>query len=97
MPAHALLELLNLRKRRPRHHDEGDVAFRQMDDRAVEVIGKQRAALAAFFPVGTEHEMVDDQLAFAAEQVGQSLFAVWAVEHIIFLDLFPGQLATLAA
>src|SRR5271169_1305586 len=68
-----------------------------MDDRAVEMIGKQRTARAALCPVGAEHEVVDDQLAFAAEQVGQGPLAVGTVEHIIFLDLLPRKFAAFAA
>ena len=41
--------------------------------------------------------MIDDQLAAAAEQVGQRLLAVRSVEHVILLDLDPWQFAALGA
>jgi len=71
MPAHAPLEFFDLGERRARDHDEGHVALRKMDHPAVEMIGQERTARAAFFPVGAEHEVIDDQLALAAEQIGQ--------------------------
>jgi hypothetical protein len=59
----------------------------------IEVVGQERAALAPFFPVGTEHEMVDDQLAAAGEEIRERLLAVRTVEDVIPLDSFPRQFA----
>ena len=39
--------------------------------------------------------MINDQLSASVEQVGERFFAVWSVEHVVLLDLDPGQLATL--
>ena len=97
MPAHAPLERLDLRQRRARHDHEGDVALREVGDRAVEMIGEQRTTRAALLPVRAEHEVVDDQLAVFAEKLGQRFLAVRAIEHVILLDFLPGQLAALAA
>ena len=55
------LEGLELGERRARDRDEGDVALREVDDDAVEVVGPERAALAAGLPLGREHEVVDDR------------------------------------
>jgi hypothetical protein len=68
-----------------------------MHHRAVEVIGEQRAARAALLPVRAEHEVIDDQLALAAEQIGERLLAVRGVEHVVLVDLLPRQLAPFAA
>ena len=64
---------------------------------AVEMIGEERAARAAFLPAGTEHEVIDEQLAAAAEQVGERLLAAGPVEHVALVDLNPGQFAALPA
>ena len=42
-------------------------------------------------PVRAEHEVVDDELAPGAEQTGQRLLAVRAVEDVCLLDLLPGK------
>ena len=39
--------------------------------------------------------MLHDELAAALEQVGQRLLAAGAVEHIVLVDLDPGQRAAL--
>jgi hypothetical protein len=64
-----------------------------MHDHRIEVIGVERAALAADVPVGAEHEVIDDQLAMRAEQVGEVPLAALALEHVILVDLHPGQRA----
>ena len=46
---------------------------------------------------GTEHKMLDDQLAAAVEEVGEGLLPVRAVEHILLFELDPGQFAPLRA
>ena len=71
--------------------------MRQVNPRGIEVVGQERAGLASFFPVGSEHEMVDDQLAAAGEQIGERLRAVRAFEHVVLLDPFPRQFAALPA
>src|SRR5215471_4301533 len=95
-PAHAALERFDLRQRRPRDDDKRYVALRQVNDRAVEMIGKERTTWASCFPAGTEHEVINDQLAFAAEQVAQRSFAGWRVEHVVLLDFLPWQFTALA-
>ncbi len=97
VPAHAAFEFFDLRQRRARRDEKRHVALREMNHGAVEMIGQQRTARAAGFPVGAEHEVIDDQLALAAEQVGQRLLAVRSVEHVSLVDLHPGQLASFFA
>jgi hypothetical protein len=41
--------------------------------------------------------MLDDELAAAGEQIRQGLPAIWAVELVGLVDLYPRQLARLAA
>src|SRR5258706_2353166 len=66
-----------------------------MGDSAVEMIADVGAAWAAFLPVGAEHEVVDEELAVGAEEVGEGGFAVGGVEGVFFFDAGPGELAAL--
>ena len=38
--------------------------------------------------------MVDDELTFAGEELGERLFAVRAIEDVLLHHLLPGQIAT---
>jgi hypothetical protein len=40
---------------------------------------------------GSQHEVVDHQLAAAVEQLGQRLFFPRGIEHIVLVQLDPGQ------
>src|SRR3974377_213872 len=51
-PAHAALEVFNFGQRRSRDDYERYVALRQMNDRAVEMVGEKRATRAAGLPAG---------------------------------------------
>src|SRR6516164_269536 len=55
------------------------------------MIGEVGAALAAFAPIRPKHEVVDDQLASASEQVAEGRFAFGSIEHVVLLDLDPGE------
>src|SRR5207245_1737631 len=55
------------------------------------------AGRAALRPVGAEHEVVDDELALAGEEVGEGVLSLGAVEDVFLLDLLPGELAPLGA
>jgi hypothetical protein len=48
----------------------------KMDHGAVEMIGEKRAAGAALHPARPKHEVIDHQLALAAEQVGEVFVSV---------------------
>ena len=54
-----------------------------------------RAARAALVPRRVEHEVVDDELAAAVEEVSQAPCTVRAVEGIVLLDLDHGEPAPL--
>src|SRR5436190_5672981 len=52
-------------------------------------------AKATFLPARPEHEVIDEELALAAEQVAECHFAVRPGEKVFLFDFDPGQLATL--
>src|SRR5258708_830126 len=91
-PAHALPERLDLLDRCARDGDQRNVALSQVHDVGVEVVRPERARRASFLPVRAEHEVVDDKLALAGEEVGERLLPVRAVEDVVLLDLLPRQL-----
>src|SRR3974390_3344792 len=61
------------------------------------MIGEIGAALTSGLPTRTEHEVIDDELTFAAEQTGQAFLAVSSLEYVILLALPPRQFASLLA
>src|SRR4051812_47190866 len=66
-----------------------------MLQRALDMIAFEGAANAAFRPVWSEHEVLDDQLAPPVEQLRQGDPAGGAVKGIALVDPHPWQLATL--
>ncbi|MCY1452879.1 hypothetical protein D9M71_698360 [compost metagenome] len=70
---------------------------RQMLVGPVDVVGQERATGAAFVPAVGEHEVVNDQLAAATEQVGEFQFSVESLEVVVLVDFYPGQGAALGA
>ena len=79
-----------------RHRDQPDVVVLQVDGEAVEAIGDRRARRAAARVVGSEHEVVDEELRAPTEEVGQRRGAGFGLEAIVLLDGDPGQLLALA-
>src|SRR5260370_21671082 len=63
--------------------------------RPVDLVGEQRAAGTALLPIGTEHEVVDHELAASVEQAGERHRTVGVLEDIVLLDPDPGQRAAL--
>src|SRR4029077_9607636 len=61
---------------------------------AFDMVDVKRTAHTTRLPSGSEHEMLYEQLATAIEEIGQSLRAVWALEHVVLLDGNPGQIAS---
>ena len=59
------------------------------------MIGAERAAHTALLPARSEHEMRHNELAPVLKKIGQALSSAWAIENIVFLDLYPGQGAAL--
>src|SRR5207237_1021475 len=92
-PAHASLVALDLVEGRARHGHEADVAVGQVQAGAVVMVGPEGAAWASFLVLRSEHEMIDEQLALRAEQLGEGLFAVRALEHVRLVEPLPGERA----
>ena len=65
--------------------------MRQVDVGTVEVVGPEGTARAAFLPCRAEHEMIDEQLAPALEQIRKGLPAVRALELVVPVNQHPGQ------
>jgi hypothetical protein len=64
-------------------------------DRIGHVVHGERATRTALVDVMQPHEVVDDQLAAALEQVGQRHLAVRALEHVVLVDGHRGKCAPL--
>src|SRR6516165_11681892 len=97
VPAHPLLERLDLGKGRSRNCDQGHIALLEVDDAGIEVIGRHRAAWTTLLPDRAKHEMIDDQLAASVEEVGQGLTSLRSFKHIFLLQPDPGQFAPFGA
>src|SRR5262249_6988176 len=82
---------------RPRDHNKRHVAIGEMNGSSVKMIGEVGAAAATLLPSRSEHEVIDDQLALIAEQLGEALLALARVEDIWLVHLDPRQSATLSA
>src|SRR5258705_869304 len=67
-PAHALLVGVYLGQGRARNGAKCHIAMIEMDRDAIEIIGPERALLAPFLPIGSEHEVIDDQLGAPVEE-----------------------------
>ena len=80
----------------PRRAQEGHAELREVEDRAAEVVGGERAAGAPLGHVGAEHEVVDDELGPAVEELAEGLGAVLGVEAVLLLDRHPRELAAQA-
>jgi len=89
------LKSLDLRHRCPRYNHQPHVARRQVHDASVDMIRKERAARTTLFPPWAKHEVVNNQLASTAKEVGKRLLSAWPLEHILLLDFLPRQLAPL--
>ena len=96
-PAHPLLERVELLQRRTRDRDQGGVARGKVRNHPLKTVGPERAAFAAFVPVGREHEVLHHELAAPLEQVGQRHLAVLDHRTNSLVDLDPGQCAALRA
>ncbi len=59
----------------------------------VVIVGPEGTGLASSFPVRTQHEMVDEQLAASGKELRQRLPAFGRVEHIGLGHGFPRQVA----
>src|SRR5882724_896376 len=84
-PTHALLERRGFFPRRAGNDGERRVALSDVKVPAVEMVGPKEAMLATFLPARPEHEVIDDQLALAAEQLAERL----SPEKSLRLRCFP--------
>src|SRR5260370_24521438 len=66
-----------------------------MDQAAVEMVTEIGTTWAALLPARAEHEVVDDQLTFAAKEIGERFFSVGAVEDVVLFNFDPGKFAAL--
>ena len=90
-PAHTLPVALQFLKRRARDRHQRHVAVAQMHHGAVVVVRPERAALAAFFPVRPEHEVIYEELVSPGEQVGHRLLARGPLENTRFANFHHGS------
>ena len=70
-----------------------DVTMRQMDNETIVAFCPERAAWAAFVPVGSIHEVLNDQLATAFEQIGERFRTVRPFELVSLLYSYPREFA----
>src|SRR5919199_518013 len=66
----------------------------EVDDEAVESVRDRRAGRAAGGVLGAEHEVVDEELGAAAEQVGEGRVPLVGLEAVVLVDRDPGKLLT---
>ncbi len=90
MSSRAAAEGVELGERRARDGDMVTSRCREMDDVTLELSAQNEQPLAAGLPIGPEHEVVDDELAAAGEEVAQRLPAVRPVERVVLGDMLPG-------
>src|ERR1700733_11671223 len=65
--------------------------------RRVDMVDGEGTARADMIRARRQHEVIDSELAAAAEQVAERAFALRSFEDIGLLDLDPGQLPALGA
>src|SRR5665213_195181 len=75
------------------HHHKMGVAFIELG-KIAQRASEPGAAGATLLPVRAEHEVIDDELALASEEIEQALLALRRVELIILLDLHHRQAAS---
>src|SRR5262249_30248604 len=95
-PAQPRLECQQPGQRRTGHGGERDIALIQVRDDAVVAVRPEGTAAATHIGVGSEHEVVNDELTASCKQVRQSLSPGGAFEYVGAGYAFPGQLAPLA-
>ena len=67
----------------------------EVDDGAVEAVGDCRAGRASCLVVGSEHEVVDEQLRASSEQIGERRGALVGVEDVVIVDAYPWEILSL--
>jgi len=89
-PAHALLEGLKLREGRTGNGHQRHIVMAQVKVYRVDVVGDKGTTLATFLPAGTEHEVINHQLAAPVEEFREGHVALGPLKHILLLHLCPG-------
>src|SRR5580704_1512175 len=95
VPAHARLVRENLGERCARDGYDRHVVVGEVLSRSVDVLGLEGAAGTGGIPFGRVHQMMDNQLAAAVEEVWERLAALFGFERIALLDLQAGEPASL--
>lgn len=83
-----------------RARDENEVGVASLGEvrvDAFEVVGEERAVRTSNVGLRTEHEVVNDELVFAVEQIGEGGFAGGAGEGVWFGHLDAGKGFTLGS
>ena len=96
-PAHALFEGLDFGECAAGDGYVRDVVMLEVLACAVDMVGEEGAAGAAFFPSGAEHEVIDDELAASGKEIGEGYFTAGAVEDVGLGDFDPGERAAFCA
>src|SRR4029453_12198979 len=91
-PLHPLLVRLKLLERRARDRGECGVVVLEVDDKTVESVRNRRAGRTPRRVLGTEHEVVDEELGAPSEEVLQRGAALVGLESVLLLDPDPRQL-----
>jgi hypothetical protein len=86
---------LDLLDRRARHHRVGDVVIVEVREDFLDVVDLEAATDALCGRARSHHEVLDEELAAAVEQLGQRHFARGPVEDIGFFNLHPRQRSAL--
>src|SRR5437764_805099 len=94
-PAHPLAVGEQLLKRGSRDADHRHVSSLEVGEYAVEAVGSQRAGGTSGVVVEAEHEVVDEQLGAAVEQLRQAPWSVSGLERVLLLDWDPRKLSAL--
>lgn len=76
---------------------ETDVAMWQVISQAVVTVRPEGARRTGCFPLWPEHQVDDEELGLALEEVDERFLAVWGVENVFFLDFGPWHLADLGS
>jgi len=54
------------------------------------MIHVEGAKLGQALSIRTEHELIDDKLAFTVEKIGESFSCRWGFENVVLFDFDPG-------
>ena len=90
VPPHLLPVLLNFVQGPARNDFERDITLRQVIPQSVVIVGPE-GTTGTRVPARGKHEMIDEELGFVAEEVGEGFVSVDGVENVVFVDFDPGE------